>query len=197
VFPETLEERNSVSRLLNHAQYDGGGFRLGPPGEQQKSLVQQPQLSLQLDSRFSFPDKTASYNNGGTFRSGQVEAVKIQDWSLESNARFDSGFRDSGQMEQEPHLEKAINSVRFVAQHVKNQDRYNKVADDWKYVAMVLDRILLWIFSFACVAGTCGIILVAPSLYDTRMPIDIMVSKISKRKLLPAPMDLVQQTFSL
>ena len=30
-------------------------------------------------------------------------------------------------MEQEPHLEKAINAVRFVAQHVKNQDRYNKV----------------------------------------------------------------------
>ena len=27
VFTETLEERNSVSRLLNHAQYDGGGFR--------------------------------------------------------------------------------------------------------------------------------------------------------------------------
>merc|ERR1712004_954761 len=160
VFPETLEERNSVSRLLNHAQYDGGGFRLGAPGDQQKSLQLQPQLSLQLD-------------------------------------RYDSGFRDSVQ-EQEPHLEKAINSVRFVAQHVKNQDRYNKVADDWKYVAMVLDRILLWIFSFACVAGTCGIILVAPSLYDTRKPIDIIVSKISKRKLLPAPpqLDLVEQTFS-
>jgi len=123
VFPETLEERNSVSRLLHHAQYDGGGFRLGPPGEQQKSLVQlQPQLSLQLD-RFSFPEKGGNFNNGGTFRSATV-----QDWAmessivLESNARFDSGFRDSGQMEQEPHLEKAINSVRFVAQHVKNQD---------------------------------------------------------------------------
>ena len=37
-----------------------------------------------------------------------------------------------------------------------------QVSDDWKYVAMVLDRILLWLFSFACVAGTCGIILVAP-----------------------------------
>ena len=36
------------------------------------------------------------------------------------------------------------------------------MSDDWKYVAMVLDRILLWLFSFACVAGTCGIILVAP-----------------------------------
>ena len=28
VFPETLEERNSVNRLMNHAQFDGGsGFR--------------------------------------------------------------------------------------------------------------------------------------------------------------------------
>jgi len=72
---------------------------------------------------------------------------------------------------------------------------YQKVADDWKYVAMVLDRILLWLFSFACVAGTCGIILVAPSLYDTRMPLDILVSKISKRKLLPAPVELIQRSF--
>ena len=48
-------------------------------------------------------------------------------------SRFDSGFRDSGQLEQEPHLEKAINSVRFVAQHVKNQDRYNKVGRE-KYL---------------------------------------------------------------
>ena len=70
-----------------------------------------------------------------------------------------------------------------------------QVADDWKYVAMVLDRILLWLFSFACVAGTCGIILVAPSLYDTRMPLDILVSKISKRKLLPAPVELIQRSF--
>ena len=46
---------------------------------------------------------------------------------LNVQSRYDSGFRDSGQLEQEPHLEKAINSVRFVAQHVKNQDRYNKV----------------------------------------------------------------------
>ena len=36
------------------------------------------------------------------------------------------------------------------------------------------------------------------SLYDTRKPIDIIVSKISKRKLLPAPaqLDVLEQTFS-
>ena len=27
----------------------------------------------------------------------------------------------------DPQLEKAINAVRFVAQHVKNEDKYNKV----------------------------------------------------------------------
>jgi hypothetical protein len=34
--------------------------------------------------------------------------------------------------------------------------------------------------SLACIAGTGGIILVAPSLYDTRSPIDILVSKVLK-----------------
>ena len=69
-----------------------------------------------------------------------------------------------------------------------------QVIDDWKYVAMVLDRILLWIFTFACIAGTCGIILVAPSLYDKRTPLDVLVSKIGKRDLLPPPAALIQQT---
>lgn len=67
-----------------------------------------------------------------------------------------------------------------------------QVIDDWKYVATVLDRILLWIFTFACIAGTCGIILVAPSLYDTRMPLDILVSKIGKKELLSAPAALLK-----
>lgn len=67
-----------------------------------------------------------------------------------------------------------------------------QVIDDWKYVATVLDRILLWIFTFACIAGTCGIILVAPSLYDTRMPLDILVSKIGRKELLPVPEALLK-----
>ncbi len=50
--------------------------------------------------------------------------------------------------------------------------------EDWKYVAMVLDRLFLWIFTLAVLVGTAGIILQAPSLYDDRIPIDREISDI-------------------
>ena len=53
--------------------------------------------------------------------------------------------------------------------------------EDWKYVAMVLDRLFLWIFTMAVVVGTAGIILQAPSLYDDRSPIDKELSDIGQQ----------------
>ena len=103
--------------------------RLGPPGDH-TSLHLQPALTLQLD-KFTPDRQVAMYTNGGNngnYRS--VDGNRVAMYGNKCNGdscRFDSGFRDSGQLEQEPHLEKAINAVRFVAQHVKNQDRYNKV----------------------------------------------------------------------
>ncbi|KAK7870124.1 hypothetical protein R5R35_011099 [Gryllus longicercus] len=81
-------------------------------------------------------------------------------------------------------LEKTIEDARFIAQHVKNKDKFESVEEDWKYVAMVLDRLFLWLFTVACVLGTALIILQAPSLYDTTQPIDIKYSKIAKKRLL-------------
>ncbi len=53
-----------------------------------------------------------------------------------------------------------------------------KVIEDWKYVAMVLDRLFLWIFTVAVLVGTAGIILQAPTLYDDRQPLDVKLSEI-------------------
>ncbi|EAA08125.3 AGAP002974-PA [Anopheles gambiae str. PEST] len=80
-------------------------------------------------------------------------------------------------------MEKTIEASRFVAQHVRNKDKFESVKEDWKYVALVLDRLFLWIFTIACVLGTCLIILQAPSLYDNTQPIDAMYSKIAKKKM--------------
>lgn len=34
-----------------------------------------------------------------------------------------------------------------------------QVEDDWKYMAMVVDRVFLWVFIIVCVFGTVGLFL--------------------------------------
>ncbi|XP_070491150.1 acetylcholine receptor subunit alpha-like [Chironomus tepperi] len=69
-------------------------------------------------------------------------------------------------------LHRSCFCVRFIAEHTRMLEDSVKVKEDWKYVAMVLDRLFLWIFTLAVLAGTAGIILQAPTLYDDRIPID-------------------------
>ncbi|TKR63621.1 hypothetical protein L596_027430 [Steinernema carpocapsae] len=72
-----------------------------------------------------------------------------------------------------PPVIKAFENICFIAELLKKKDRDDKVDEDWKYVAMVLDRLFLIIFSFTCFFGTVWILLQAPTLYDGREAIDL------------------------
>uniref|UniRef100_A0AC35TLB6 Acetylcholine receptor subunit alpha-type unc-38 n=1 Tax=Rhabditophanes sp. KR3021 TaxID=114890 RepID=A0AC35TLB6_9BILA len=72
-----------------------------------------------------------------------------------------------------PQVVKACENICFIAELLKKKDRDDKVDEDWKYVAAVLDRLFLIIFSVACFSGTVIILLQAPTLYDTREAIDL------------------------
>ncbi|XP_048337638.1 neuronal acetylcholine receptor subunit beta-4 [Sphaerodactylus townsendi] len=70
-----------------------------------------------------------------------------QDVRLRSSAKFS------------PEVQEAIDGVSFIADHMRSEDNNESVIEDWKYVAMVVDRLFLWVFVFVCILGTVGLFL--------------------------------------
>ncbi|XP_057700104.1 neuronal acetylcholine receptor subunit alpha-6 isoform X3 [Corythoichthys intestinalis] len=58
-----------------------------------------------------------------------------------------------------PEIKQAIESVKYIAENMRSRNKAKEVEDDWKYVAMVIDRIFLWVFVTVCVLGTVGLFL--------------------------------------
>ncbi|TRY56902.1 hypothetical protein DNTS_031027 [Danionella cerebrum] len=54
-------------------------------------------------------------------------------------------------------MEEAVRGVRYIADKMKSEDDDEGIIEDWKYVAMVIDRLFLWIFVMVCVSGTIGL----------------------------------------
>ncbi|XP_067931107.1 acetylcholine receptor subunit alpha-like 1 [Watersipora subatra] len=72
-----------------------------------------------------------------------------------------------------PEIERALEDINFIADQLREEDEEEQVQENWKFIALVIDRFFLWLFTSACVVGTFGIILQAPSLYATSKPMDV------------------------
>ncbi|XP_060594559.1 acetylcholine receptor subunit beta-like 1 isoform X2 [Ruditapes philippinarum] len=77
-----------------------------------------------------------------------------------------ANYDDSAITHLSPDIVKAAEALRFISRHLKNEDEYNTVLDDWKYVARVIDRLLLYIFLIVTVSGTIGILMQAPHILE-------------------------------
>lgn len=53
----------------------------------------------------------------------------------------------------------------IILSQMKDDAEAGDMTNDWKFVAMVVDRLCLWIFSIYLVFGTLFIFLRAPNLY--------------------------------
>ncbi|KAL1021748.1 hypothetical protein UPYG_G00017490 [Umbra pygmaea] len=56
-----------------------------------------------------------------------------------------------------PDVRSAIDGIKYIAETMKADEESNIAAEEWKFVAMVLDHILLWVFMAVCIIGTMGV----------------------------------------
>ncbi|KAK7939292.1 hypothetical protein WMY93_002618 [Mugilogobius chulae] len=56
-----------------------------------------------------------------------------------------------------PDVRSAIEGVKYIAETMKSDEESNNAAEEWKFVAMVLDHILLCVFMAVCLIGTLGV----------------------------------------
>jgi nicotinic acetylcholine receptor len=107
-----------------------------------------------------------------------VNSCELHGPSAAAAAAAASGGGNGYSIYECPAIHRALDGVRYIADCTRREEESGKVKEDWKYVAMVLDRLFLWIFTIAVLVGSAGIILQAPALYDTRSPIDVKLSNI-------------------
>ncbi|VDL73691.1 unnamed protein product [Nippostrongylus brasiliensis] len=61
---------------------------------------------------------------------------------------------------------RAIDAIDYITDHLKQEEEHKMYRDDWKYVAMIIDRLLLYVFFGITVGGTCGILFSAPYVFQ-------------------------------
>ena len=62
-------------------------------------------------------------------------------------------------------LKEILKELRFLTTKIKKDDEYQDACNDWKFAAMVIDRLCLWMFTVFTVTSTCGILFSAPHLF--------------------------------
>lgn len=107
-------------------------------------LKQQQQLQQRQKRRQQRDDDKKEYAGMTEDREDEVKMVKL-----------------------EPEIIKAVEAVRFISAHLKNEDDYLEVIDDWRYIAHVIDRLLLYIYLVVTVAATLIILINAPNVYES------------------------------
>ncbi|CAJ0949166.1 unnamed protein product, partial [Mesorhabditis belari] len=92
-------------------------------------------------------------------------------------------------------LKRTVESIAYIAEHMKADMANKKIRDDWKYVAMVIDRLLLLVFFGVTLGGTIEIILRAPHVFEW-IDQDQIIKELTAKPV-KNQSDIIQVRFSL
>ncbi|KAI5624035.1 neuronal acetylcholine receptor subunit alpha-5 isoform X1 [Silurus asotus] len=92
---------------------------------------------------------------GGSHRAGGTAALNCAKGLKEDSSLLLNSAADN--------LQAALDSIRYITQHVVKENEVRQVVQDWKFVAQVLDRVFLWVFLSVSVLGSA--LLFIPVIY--------------------------------
>ncbi|XP_055014033.1 LOW QUALITY PROTEIN: neuronal acetylcholine receptor subunit beta-2-like [Boleophthalmus pectinirostris] len=116
-------------------------------------------VKFPIRSTTTLNSQLSSIRLGGDFYAQEDYSQKYC-WKGTELPEGGGGFSDFGRSlghPLDPALEEAVEGVKYIAEHMKTEDDDEGIIQDWKYVAMVIDRMFLWIFILVCVVGTLGL----------------------------------------
>ena len=57
--------------------------------------------------------------------------------------------------------------IRYLTDRLRKEDEFEEECNDWKFAALVIDRLCLWVFTAFTVVSTCGILFSAPHIFSS------------------------------
>uniref|UniRef100_A0A0K0D4B1 Neur_chan_memb domain-containing protein n=1 Tax=Angiostrongylus cantonensis TaxID=6313 RepID=A0A0K0D4B1_ANGCA len=100
--------------------------------------------------------------------------------SADDRATSSNIFNSTNEITQDPttsmyyplpvHALEAIDAIEYITEYLKQDEEYKMYRDEWKFVAMIIDRLLLYIFFGITAGGTCGILFSAPHVFQGNRP---------------------------
>ena len=61
-------------------------------------------------------------------------------------------------------LREILKEVRFLTEKMKKDEEFDEQCNDWKFAAMVIDRLCLWMFTMFTIVSTFAILFSAPHI---------------------------------
>lgn len=73
-------------------------------------------------------------------------------------------MEDGGILSVKNELLAILNELRFITHKIKEDNEANEETNDWKFAAMVIDRLCIWTFSVYMVVATVAIFFSSPNI---------------------------------
>ncbi|CAJ0592987.1 unnamed protein product [Cylicocyclus nassatus] len=110
-------------------------------------------------SSMRHPDLRIARSNGSAEVEEEAQASSTkQEEVLDARTQEDPAFSSEAKQ--------AMEAIEYITRHLTRDNDYKRQCDEWKYVSMVLDRLLLYIFFAATTGGTMGVLFSAPNVFE-------------------------------